>query len=192
MGGFWPFTLTPEVFTGNPATVNDAYNTALPNNGARMPLGTPVYQTLGPNTTPSSPVGARVKYRYVRLNCTTPPTFIAGGPLFWKDNTFTIVTAVAAEAPAGVNGVAGILVNNNPTNGNYILMQTNGYNAAVQAAAGTVGGDAIIPGSAASMTTYRVASGTAPSQATLAIAVGNAVASGSIAAVIVVEDAAGL
>ena len=44
-GPTFPFQQTPEIFTGNPATVNDPYDATKPNNGARMALGTRFYQT---------------------------------------------------------------------------------------------------------------------------------------------------
>jgi hypothetical protein len=182
--GFWPLTLTPEVFTGNPATVNDPYyatgtaGASFPGpNGARMPLGTPVMQLSAPGAASLSYPQQRLRYRYVRLNYTTAPPsgLLAGGPVYWKDNTFTVVTTNSAEAMYGLgnplNFIAGVLLNANATNGNFIMIQTYGYNAAVVVtSSGTAAGDWIIGFSSTNQATNRVASGTAPTQTPLGIA----------------------
>jgi hypothetical protein len=156
---------TIEISTGNVATVNDAYVSSSfaangLTNGALNPIGSCAYFTDNS--------GRRYKYRYVRLNCTTPPTFIVG-PVFWKDNTFSIVTAVESEALFGVNSVAGFLLNVNATNGNYVFIQTFGYLAAVAVPAGTAAGDQII-GAAGNQQVAKVSANTAPTNALLAYA----------------------
>jgi hypothetical protein len=156
----WPFVSAPEIFTGNVATVNDPFNTALFNNGARMLLGTRFYQT--------DSSGRRTKYVYVRLNSTTPPTLIVG-PVFWKDNTFTVVTAVSTEGLYGINAVAGLLLNANATNGNYVMIQLSGHAAAVPAPASTAAGDTII-GASGNQQLARVAANTAPTNNVFAFA----------------------
>jgi len=201
MGGFFPFTLTPEIYglNGNPALTNDPFNVLNPNSGARMPLGTPAYlQVTAALATqfgfPSSVVGSRLKFRYVRLNSTTPPALVAGGPLFWKDTTFTIVTANPSEGMNGSNGPAfpaGILLNGNATNGNYIWMQTYGYNATVQMPTNTDTGASIIPASGTVQATYKITYGTAPSQVPLAIAIGPSI-NGSGPGLIVLEEGYGM
>jgi hypothetical protein len=179
--GFWPLTLTPEVFTGNPATVNDPYNAMATStvgpNGARMPLGTPVMQLSAPGAAQLSYPQQRLRYRYVRLNYTTAPPsgLIAGGPVYWKDNTFTVVTTNAAEAMYGLgnplNFIAGVLLNAQATNGNFIMIQTYGYNAGVVVTSLTVAGDWVIGSSTSTnQATSRVASGVAPTQVPLGIA----------------------
>lgn len=198
--GAWPFTLTPEIFTGNPATVNDPYvasnvsGSTVGPNGARMPLGTPVMQLSAPGATSLSYPQQRLRYRYVRLNTTTaPPSGLqAGGPVYWKDNTFTVVTANYAEAMYGtgnpLNFIAGVLLNANATNGNYIMIQVYGYNAAVVVTStGTVAGDWIIGFASANQATNRVASGTAPTQLPLGIAL-SAYCNGTAATLIFVES----
>ena len=154
---------TAEVSTGNVATVNDAYQaypatTGAPNNylaaqnGALNPLSSCLY--LGDTS------GRRTKYRYVRLNCTAPPVFIVG-PVYWKDNTFTVVTALSSEALYGINAFAGVLLNVNATNGNYVFIQTFGHLAGVVVAASTAAGDAVIPASGTQLF-GRTAANTAP------------------------------
>jgi hypothetical protein len=148
---------TMEISTGNVATVNDAYvsNVASyngPQAGALNPLGGAMYLT--------DTSARRLKYRYVRLNCTAPPTFIVG-PVYWKDNTYTVVTALSSEALYGINSFAGVLLNVNATNGNYVFIQTAGHLGGVVVAASTAAGDAIIPATGTQLF-GRTAANTAP------------------------------
>jgi hypothetical protein len=148
---------TAEITTGNVATVNDAYvSSSFTENGltkgAKAPIGAALYL--------SDSVGRRFKFRYVRLNSTVPPTLIVG-PVYWKDNTFTVVTAVESEALYGVNSIAGLLLNVNAANGNYVWIQTFGHAPAVPSPLYTAAGDGII-GAAGNQQLARVAANTAP------------------------------
>ena len=172
--------LTGEVFTGNPKTVNDPFGaTNFPgNNGARMALGTAIY-------TVDSVTGGIQKWRYVRLNSTTPPTLVVG-PVYWKDNTYQVVTAVSSESLMGINGVAGLLWNTSATNGNFVFIQVLGHAAAVPAPGSTAIGDSIIAASG-NQQVARVAANTAPTNTVLALAE-TAVSGGKSDMRIAIED----
>jgi len=144
------------VSTGKHSTVNDPYIAAptvanlgdpyATNNGAVNPLGASMWvqDTLSTSTT----YQAWKKFTYVRLNATTPPTHWGGpgAPVYWKDETFTVVTMVGSEGLANNNMVAGYLLNSdaNLTNGNYIFIQTFGPLVGAIVPASTAIGDAII------------------------------------------------
>lgn len=149
---------TAEITTGNVATVNDAYVTSSFSengltNGAKAPLGAALYL--------SDAVGRRYKYRYVRLNCTAAPGSFIVGPVYWKDNTYTVVTALSSEALFGINAIAGLLLNTTPTNGNYVWIQTFGYAKAVACPLYIAAGDALV-GSSGTQLLARVTANTAP------------------------------
>ena len=155
---------TAEIFTGNPATVNDAYDTTKANNGARIAPGTAVYIIDAAATS----TGGVQKWRYVRVNTTVAATFVVG-PVYWKDNTYTVVTQKDTEALMGLNGCAGLMVNVNLTNGNFTFILVNGHYSAVPAPGSTAVGDCIIPATGTQLTA-RVAQGTAPTNTVLALA----------------------
>ena len=111
---------TLHVSTGRPETVNDPFDTTKPNNGARNNPGVAEYVSDGTIT------GRRWKVRYVRLNSTTTATLIVG-PVYWKDNTFQVVTIQSSEAIGGINNLAGILLNANATNGNWVFVLAAGF-----------------------------------------------------------------
>lgn len=135
---------TANISTGNVATVNDPFIASTPIgqggfglvNGARNPLGTAVYVSDGTTS------GRRWKVRYVRINPTTPPAAYIVGPVYWKDNTFQVVTTNTAEAPAGINGVAGFLLNAQATpsvlTGNYVFILVFGFIGAANLGSPTV------------------------------------------------------
>lgn len=177
MGASFYYPPTGQITTGNPATVNDAYDTTKFNNGAKMTPGAAVYQV--------DASGRVLKYRYVRLNCTAAPTFIVG-PVFWKDNTFTVVTALSTEAIMGQNGMAGVLVNASATNGNWVLIQVAGYLALMTVAASTNVGDALFATSGTQLT-GRTAAQTAPTNRVLAWAI-TSTSSGKSDILITCED----
>lgn len=153
------FIVTPEISTGDPATVNDAYDTTKVNNGAKITPGQAVYFLRAD--------GSIIKCRYVRINSTTPPTYAYGQTLVWKDKQKTTVSAVMSEGvTTTANSGAGILLNGSITNGNYGFMQVSGYAAAVPAPASTAVGDALI--CAASQAFARVAADTAPTDKVMA------------------------
>lgn len=171
--------LTAEVFTGNPATVNDPFSTTgFPgNNGARMALGTAIY-------TIDSTTGGVQKWRYVRLNTTVDATKVLG-PVYWKDNTYQVVTQKDTEALMGLNGLAGLLANVNATNGSYVFILVYGHYPAVPLTAGSAG-DTVIGATGTQLVT-NIAKGTAPTNTVLALAE-TAVAAGKADMRICVED----
>ena len=177
---------TAEVYTGVFSTVNDAY-IASPGVsqgavgltlGARNPLGRTVYST-------DLTTGRRFKNKYVRLNSTTTATLIVG-PVYYKDETFEVVTIQSSESQFGVNGIAGILLNVNATNGNYVYILTNGILAGVAVPASTAAGDCLI-GAAGAQALARVAANTAPTNRKCAWAL-TAVASGVSDIYVEVDD----
>jgi len=157
----FPFVPTPEIFTGNPGTVNDPYLTTpsisgLLNNGARMTPGTRFYQT--------DSSGRLLKYRYVRYNPTAAVTLTAGtnvpGVVYWKDNTFTTVTPTASEGiSTKINQIAGYLLNPNATAGNFVCIQVAGYLSNAVVAAGSAIDDLQIGLATTPLVTGRTASG---------------------------------
>jgi len=191
MGALAPFVSTYEIFTGNPLTVNDAFVTTPPfagsnlfPNGARMQPGRAIYYSLAS--------GANFlwqKFRYVRYNPTAAATLVAGQfpPVYWKDNTFTVVTPTASEGLLGLNGIAGALVNMTVTAGNWCFVQVAGYSPTLISAASVAAGD-ILYGHATAQTVTRVASGAAaPIQKVFYLAL-TAIASSVSTGLIMVED----
>jgi hypothetical protein len=156
MSNTFPFLPTPEIFTGNVLTVNDPYNTNNPNNGARMYPGMRFYQ--------QDSSGRLLKYRYVRYNPTAAVTLTANtnvpGVVYWKDNTFGIVTPTASEGvTTKINQIAGYLLNALVTAGNYTVIQVAGYLSNAVVAASTAIDDLQIGLATTPLITGRVASG---------------------------------
>ena len=159
-----PQVLTAQVATGDPATVNDAYDSTKVANGAKIQPGQAVYFLRSD--------GSIIKTRYVRLNCTSAPSFAYGQTLVWKDKLKTVVSAVMSEGiTTTANSGAGILLNKDATNGNFVFMQVSGQALAVPAPGSTAVGDALI--CAASQAFARVAAGTAPTNKPMAWALTN-------------------
>lgn len=166
------FLQTMQVSTGNVATVNDA--------SAQNPLGAAIYI--------SDSSGRRRKYRYVRYNPTAAVTEIVG-PVFWKDNTFTVTTPTRSEGLGGDTlnvGLAGILLNALITPGNYGFIQVFGFLAAMPVPALTAASDALVSATGA-QALARVAAGTAPTGRVAAWAI-TAVSGGVSDVVVAVED----
>lgn len=167
---------TLQITTGNVATVNDPFQTAgapvagssILLSGARNPLGISAYVSDGTIT------GRRWKVRYVRVNATTFNPSPVVGPVYWKDNTFQVVTTLYSEAVT-TNTPAGIMLNANITNGNYGFILVGGFLGAanlgsIPVVASTAIGDALI-GATGQQTFGRVAAATAPTNAVIAWAV---------------------
>lgn len=169
---------TAEIFTGNPTTVNDAYDTTKLNNGARIAPGTAIY-------TVDSTTGGVLKWRYVRVNTTVAATFVVG-PVYWKDNTYQVVTQKDTEALMGLNGLAGLLTNVNLTNGNFTFILVNGHYSAVPAPGSSAVGDCVI-GTTGTQLVARVAQNIAPTNTVLAL-IETAVSGGKSDMRICVED----
>jgi hypothetical protein len=181
----WP-SLTPQITTGNFATVNDAYDTTKPNNGAKNVPGSE-WLVFDANN-------RLIKIKYVRYNPTAAGTEIVG-PVYYKDNTFGTgpsngtnsgVTATMSEAvTTKANSVAGILLNASVTPGNWTFIQVEGYKAAVTVPASTAVDDVLI-GAAGFQIFGRVAAGTAPTNRPAAIAL--TAISGGVADILLCAD----
>lgn len=197
MGSMSPLVPTYEDYTGSLFTVNDAFVTTPPfgttylyPNGARMQPGRAFYATWIPSGTSNS---YWVKCRYVQYNPTAAVTFTSGNlpPVYWKDNTFTIVTPTSSEGTLGLNGIAGVLLNTTTTSANltknWTLICVGGYMTSMISAASMAAGD-LAYGNATAQTVTRVASGAAaPIQKTLYIAT-TAIASSVSNGIICCED----
>ena len=155
-----PFILTAETDQG-PATYQDTYDSTLPNKGARNPLGSRwVYQDSS---------NRNVVLAFVRVNATVAPGTLYCGPVYWKDNTFTVVTPVFTEGFNSANMVAGVLVNTGITNGNFTWIIVSGYcgassdtgwGAAIQSAGSVAIGDGVIGATGSSQAVARQTAGT--------------------------------
>lgn len=166
---------TLQISTGNVQTVNDPFIAGSLGQGqfgsplgARNPVGMAAYISDG------TAAGRRWKVRYVRMNATVPNSPFVVGPVYWKDNTFQVITSLLSEALHGVNAIAGLLLNPNLVNGNYCFILVYGHAGAANLAGGaatvpasTAPGDALI-GAAGQQTFARVAANTAPTNAVLA------------------------
>lgn len=180
----FPFIPTPEIFTGNVLTINDPYNANNPNNGARMLLGTRFYQV--------DSSGRLLKYRYVRYNPTAAVTLTANtnvpGVVYWKDNTFGVVTPTASEGiTTKINQVAGYLLNPSVTAGNYTLIQVAGYLANAVVAASTAIDDVQVGLITTPLITGRVASGVALTSRAVAVALA-AISTNQAPVLVCIED----
>lgn len=149
-------------FTGTtPAGAIDTFNTNLEANGLPQLLGSIYCAPLNPVNVGTAANGSGLQpiYKYVRYNPTTSQTIQAGPALvYWKDETFTTVTPLAAEAFGGAttaaNSIAGWLLYNTTSvagatasaiNGNACWIQVGGFiagaytGAAVTASASIMG-----------------------------------------------------
>ncbi len=170
----------PFVYTGNPFTVLDTYNTALYNNGANMPLGTIVNVPLPAYNVGTTPKGAGsyLVAKYLRYLSTANPATVAGpAPVYYVDETFETVSGVESEG-LGVNFIAGWMLPSTATtsigstftatalNGNFVFVGLSGYIPAAISVTATAVGDALI-GASGNFTVARVAAGTAPTNRVL-------------------------
>lgn len=72
--------------------------------------------------------GRILAFQYVQYLTTTAATTNYVAPVYWADNTQTIVTQIASESvTATINDVCGVLLNPNVTKGNATWMQIYGY-----------------------------------------------------------------
>lgn len=117
--------------------------------------------------------GRLLTFMGVEYNPTSPPTVVVG-PVYWKDNTKTIVTSNIAEAvvDGSPNCIAGILLNPNVTTGNLTILQIGGYFGASSDAGnqnglllapsgGVTAGETLVP-STTSQSFAEIVAGTAP------------------------------
>jgi hypothetical protein len=145
---------------GNVFGVVDPYNTLYVNNGALNPLGT---LWTSPSPSQSSTVlattggyGCFTTYKYVRYNSTANPAMVAGpAPVYYTDETFTVVSGVFTEGivstTGSANSIAGFLLPNTGSvagvglgsgvsatllNGNFVWIAVEGFVPSCYLAAG--------------------------------------------------------
>jgi len=167
----------------------DPFNSGLLNNGAQNPLGS-LYCMPSPSQgsigLPSAAgYGSFLWVKYVKYLSTGNPATVGGpAPVYYTDETLTVVSGVSTESVGGVNMVAGWLLPNTSTgatgagagftntvlngggNGSYVFIGLLGFIPGCVAAAGTAAGDAII-GLATNFAVNHIASGTAPTNKVL-------------------------
>lgn len=106
---------------GNVFGVVDPYNTAYVNNGALNPPGTlwtaPAPSQSSTVLASSAGYGSFTTYKYVRYNSTANPAMVAGpAPVYYTDETFTVVSGVFTEgmvsSTGSANSIAGFLLPN--------------------------------------------------------------------------------
>lgn len=156
---------------------DESFQSGLLNNGAPTVLGI-AFDAV-------DSVGRPLRYRWVRLNSTTPPSTPVVGPVYWKDNTFQVATANIAEAIGYGSSteqgafLAGILLNPNAVNGDFTVLQVGGYFGAGSDAGNQNGlltlasvakGDFLVS-STTSQSLAAVAVGTAPAYAVIGKAI---------------------
>src|SRR5271154_5072487 len=93
-----------KITTGNVRTTVDS--STVPVNGfPRQPLGTIYSPPIAPGITTQNGQGAPPVYKYVQYKSTTNPAVVAApAPVYYVDETFTIVSGNAAEALATTLG----------------------------------------------------------------------------------------
>lgn len=191
----------PVVSTGNVYTTIDTYyaspsasgqtippsQTALPNGAYNYPgqaylLPISTFGLQGQNGQGAPPV-----VRYVRYNSTANPAVVAApAPVYWKDETFTVVTGVFSEGLTGTaNSLAGWLLPNTTAisgltaailNGNWCFIAVSGFVPGATSVATTAAGDTLI-GAAGNFTVGRIAAAAAITSQSFASAL-TAVAAG--------------
>jgi len=125
----------------------------------------------------ANPNGLPTKYRYVKYQSTANAAVIAvPGPVFWADETFTVVTSTASESvTGGLNMPCGYLMPNSgdisgftaaKLNGNGVWVAVAGFVAKAIATAACALDDLLI-GSVTAWVPVRVATGAAAPVQTL-------------------------
>lgn len=174
----------PVVSTGNVFTAIDTYtatstvNQTIPPSQTALPNGAynyPGQAYLLPISTfglqNQNGQGAPLVVRYVRYNSTANPALLAvPAPVYWKDETFTVVTGVFSEGQtAGAASLAGWLLPNTASvsgltaailNGNWCFIAVSGFLAGAASVAGAASGATII-GASGNFTAASVAQGSA-------------------------------
>jgi hypothetical protein len=159
-----PYLIQPEISTGNVATVNDPYSTTI---SAANPYGNGAKNAPGAAFYLADSGGRVAKYRYVRLYPGTPPGAYIVGPVYWKDNTFTIVTTTLSNSlTAEASSFAGILLRAEATpanmTGNWVVILVRGFLAALVVTASPTAGDEVYGTAGDQILNGKVTSGTAP------------------------------
>lgn len=161
-----------KITTGNVRTTIDSSTVPL-NAPLKQPLGTIYSPPIAQGITTANGQGAPPVYRYVQYNSTANPAVVAfPAPVYYKDETFTIVTAVFSEGFTGTaNAIAGYLMPNSTDysgltaailNTNYVWIQIAGWLGGAAVPTTTPGVASAIIGSAGNWTSTGVAVGTAP------------------------------
>lgn len=143
------------------------------------------YFSVG-NATAANPYGSETIYKLVTYKSTAQPApTSAPAPVYFTDNTYSVVSGVESESLIGLNGIAGYLMVNTTSysglsatllQGAQVLIAVAGRLVGGVSPASIVAGDYII-GASGNWTPARVAQGTAPGYKTYGVAE-TAVASG--------------
>ena len=141
------------VATGNPETVDDATAYAPGQLGALLTRGSETFQYVKFDTGATAAAAVTVAAKEI---------------VFWKDADDFLVTTVLNQAPAGRNGVAGVLANA-PTPGNYFWMQVGGL-ASVKTSGSIAAGTQPIANSGSDADVTAEAVGTAPTYRPIGVA----------------------
>jgi hypothetical protein len=175
---------TPYVRFGTTGNYLTQIDSALNANGAvnyANPLGTLYAAPINTGAlTTAAGAGAPPVLKYVQyLSTANPAPVAAPAPVYWKDETFTVVTGVYSEGFTGTaNSIAGYLLVNttsvssltatvltNSGNGVGVWIQIGGWlSGAYAPTAGSAGVGNTIIGSAGNWTSTAVAAGTAGSR----------------------------
>jgi hypothetical protein len=158
----------------------DSSTVPAPGSQPKNVLGTLYSPPIAPGISTQNGQGAPPVYKYVQYNSTANPAVVAApAPVYWKDETFTIVTAVFSESlTASAASIAGYLGPNSTSisgftaallNTNYVWIQVAGFLAGAYAptTGGAVG--STIQGVTGNWTSTAIAAGTAPANRVLGI-----------------------
>lgn len=178
----------PVIDSGSALTTIDSYvttntngNNSLTNGAMNTPGG--IYMTQpSPATISTNGVGSPRFLKYVRYNPTASQAILAGPAIvYWKDETFTVVTGLLSESfggASGINNVAGWLLPNTTSvpslstatniNGNWCFIHIGGFLPNAAPTACTVGDS--IYGATGAFTTGHTATATASPQRVAAYA----------------------
>jgi hypothetical protein len=167
-----------RITTGNVRTTIDSSTVPL-NGPPRQPLGTIYSPPINVGLATTTGQGAPPIYKYVQYQSTANPAVVAApAPVYYTDETFTVVSGVFTESFLGAAGsIAGYLMPNSTDysgltaallNGNWVWIQIGGYlKGAYAPTAGTNAVGTTIIGSTGNWTSTAVAVGTAPSSRVL-------------------------
>jgi hypothetical protein len=126
-----------KITTGNVRTTIDSSTVPL-NGPPKNPLGTIYSPPISVALATTTGQGAPPVYKYVQYQSTTNPAVVAApAPVYWVDETFTVVTGNAAESfTTTAVSIAGYLMPNSTDysgltaailNGNWVWIQIAGW-----------------------------------------------------------------
>ncbi len=132
------------------------------------------------NTSAANAFGAPAIFMLVQYKSTANPAPVAApAPVYWTDNTFTVVSGVESEGIVTPQGIAGYLMPNTTDisgltatqlNGSLCLIQVAGYlKGAYGPTAGSPGAGVWIVGTSGNWASTTSASGTAPGYRSLGV-----------------------